>query len=203
MNQIVDYRWEDSKPAKEVGKHGTARYIWHKCVVCGEGHWVVISRNKGLHSLRCHSCGAKSCQSKGSQSSTWRGGRHKQQDGYIRLWISSDDFFYPMAQKWGNSNSTPHYVMEHRLIMARHLGRCLQPWEIVHHKNGIRDDNRLENLELTSKGKHILEHSKGYKAGYAKGLIDGRNKQIEELKQQVKLLQWQIKELQQTGVYPR
>lgn len=57
--------------------------------------------------------------------------------GYRLLWRPN----HPSAQKSG-------YVLEHRLVMEQQIGRRLEPWETPHHKNGIRTDNRPENLEL-------------------------------------------------------
>ncbi len=180
----------DIKRGEELGyksSNGGQKYIWCSCENCGQERWVVLIKGKP-HSKSCKHCAPKLSTCYGEKTSNWKGGRHTNRDGYILIMLRPDDFFYPMGSKrW-------HYVMEHRLVMAEHLGRCLLPWEIVHHKNGVRDDNTTENLELSSKGSHSLAHSKGYKDGYAKGLIDGRDKQMQELRQEIRLLRWQISE---------
>lgn len=74
---------------------------------------------------------------KGSESCAWRGGKFKREDGYVQIYRPA-----------GYETDCRLYLMEHILVMERHLGRPLYKDETVHHKNGIRDDNRIENLEL-------------------------------------------------------
>lgn len=65
-------------------------------------------------------------------------GRTRDSAGYIRVKAPQG---HPFATKFG-------HILEHRLVMEQSIGRVLRPDENVHHKNGIRDDNRPENLEL-------------------------------------------------------
>lgn len=69
------------------------------------------------------------------------GGKRKKDDGYI---ILSGYQSHPNSYKNGT-------ILEHTLVMSESLGRPLLTHENVHHKNGVRDDNRPENLELWSK----------------------------------------------------
>jgi len=108
----------------------------------------------------------------------------------VRLWLAPGDFFYPMADKHG-------YVREHRLIMAKKLGRCLASWEIVHHKDGVKDHNTDDNLEITTKGSHSVEHNKGYQAGYRQGYVDAQNTKLNDLMTEIRLLRFENKELKE------
>lgn len=75
-----------------------------------------------------------------------KGGRTITSCGYVGMTIPSNHVFASMRNSLG-------YVPEHRLRMAEHLGRPLLKSESVHHKNGNRKDNRIENLQLRQ-GKH-------------------------------------------------
>lgn len=82
-------------------------------------------------------------QRRGASASNWKGGRSLKGDGYVLI---STDEFPSMLNRTG-------YVLEHRLVMARALRRPLASHETVHHINGDRADNRIENLQLRQ-GRH-------------------------------------------------
>ncbi len=173
----------------EIGKadkRGGRKYIWVACSDCGKERWVPLWQHKKKPRV-CNSCRSRTVSPRGGNI-VW------QSRGYIGVKIPPDDFFYPMAT---TKHKAGGYVLEHRLVMAKHLGRCLQPWEKVHHK-GVRhtgienkSDNLIDNLELTMNGAHSRLHTKGYKDGFDKGLVDGRIKQIQSLKERIASLEQQ------------
>lgn len=66
------------------------------------------------------------------------------------LKVSGPDFWYKNKQGYMTRNENLKRVWQHRQVMEEHIGRNLLSHENVHHKNGVRDDNRIENLELWS-----------------------------------------------------
>jgi hypothetical protein len=79
----------------------------------------------------------------------WRGGRTLTDGGYVLVLVRPDDLFYPMAQIKAAGEEGARYCLEHRLVMARHLGRLLTDEETVHHVDDRdRQNNAISNLQL-------------------------------------------------------
>jgi DNA-directed RNA polymerase subunit RPC12/RpoP len=148
----------DIARAKDIGlgtQYGWHKCIWHACIECGKERWVMLKKEQP-QSQRCNTCKPKHLLrtrtlNYGKDHYRWKGGRVVMTNGYIELWLDKSSLFFPMAGKDG-------YVYEHRLVMAQHLGRCLEHGEEVHHRNKDKHDNRLENLELLSKRDHAFRH---------------------------------------------
>jgi hypothetical protein len=126
-------------------------YIKVQCPNCKEYRWVQERYfNKENFSSWCCACQAGK---KGSDSHNWHGGKRHSVKGYIKIYVTPDSPFASMRHPDGS-------ILEHRLMMAKHLGRPLKPEEIVHHKNGIKSDNRLDNLEINTLSTHMSFHAK-------------------------------------------
>jgi len=132
--------------AREFGLNPKTRQrrIYVQCPQCLQNRWVALpSTKRPDYTALCHKCSAAACGGKRVK----QGYRGRHSDGYVVIKLQPNDFFFSMSGKDG-------YVFEHRLVMAQSLGRCLHSWEIVHHRNHKRDDNRIENLQLVSDDRH-------------------------------------------------
>lgn len=100
------------------------------CDICGKHHNSDVSI--------CRDC--RSILNIGSGNPNWKGGntKHYNPKGYVYLHVKD----HPRGDK------NRGYVFEHIVVMENKLQRKLVEGENVHHINGIRDDNRIENLEL-------------------------------------------------------
>lgn len=120
------------------GSPNAVHLLWKCQCDCGgtkstAGHHLRSGRTKSCGCLSKEKCKERS----GDKAYNWKGGR-KEHQGYIYLYAPE----HPAENKG--------YVFEHRLVIEAYLRRFLSEEETVHHKNGVRHDNRIENLELWS-----------------------------------------------------
>ncbi len=125
--------------AREMGKHPqTIRYHLRK-------HGVPI-RSTGFAAPRTVPTAT------GADHGNWKGGLVMHSDGYITEYAP----WHPAA------SGQKGYVLQHRLVMEKTLGRFLTSDELVHHKNEDKADNRPENLEVTTRSHHMSHHKDGF-----------------------------------------
>ena len=107
-----------------------------------------VSKLKGIKLSKEHRKNISNAKMGKYRINTEFGGHEKRRkDGYISIYLPT----HPNCNKEG-------YVMKHHLVMEKEIGRLIMPNEVVHHKNHIRDDNRIENLELMTHSEHARLH---------------------------------------------
>lgn len=117
-----------------------------KCVNCGA---ICQSNKQSNKSPRCRKCWQDWIREDPSRGPSFKRGSFVYKGGYIAV----------LARDHPNAFTTG-YILEHRLVMANHLGRSLKKGEIVHHINGITNDNRIENLVVCTRMTHTKLHKR-------------------------------------------
>lgn len=179
------------------------------CPDCGKPRLTDPTRYSPAHfGKRCRDCAAKHKPSRrGPDSPTWKGGRRLTKNGYVVVVLYPGDPFFDMTVKSGRS----HKVFEHRLVMAKHLGRSLFEWEVVHHRGILypedsfenKSDNRIDNLELLPGDAPNTMYAKvAAEIAILKEADKQHTERIEELEKQVRFLKWLTKILQHGNAEP-
>lgn len=138
----------EAKKASELGYKISGKDYWLFKDSCPHCQNILWRRREALGKM-CTHCTQKTLKRPSTTAHPrWVNGKRMRKDGYIEVAVDSADPLFVMA------HHKKHTALEHRLVVARSLGRPLKPWEVVHHRNRKRSDNRLENLELVS-AQHI------------------------------------------------
>lgn len=186
LSSGVKIDWDSHHTAPNPSaKNNYQRRIRLTCAKCKKWRWVnscaLWEYRKGKKGY-CWECHKKDLAEKNSTGSV---GKHKNTSGYIVRTLASFkkeelSIIRPMLRSPSKERRKSRTeVLEHRAVVALHLGRPLTKVEIVHHKNGIKDDNRIENLELVTRGSHSRKHIKLLQENAQ------LKKRIEELEQQL------------------
>lgn len=133
--------WSDSQVRKGNRRKGYWVRCYGKiinCPVCKKKFFTQNERIKKTKTQNACSCKCAGRLRTGNKNHNWKGGKAITK-GYILILAPN----HPHKDKRG-------YVPEHRLIMEKYLKRYLEPWEIVHHINHNKHDNKVENLKLYS-----------------------------------------------------
>jgi len=131
------------------------------CDYCGKEFLLspcYLKRNR-KHRFCSRKCSAE-FHKYGNTPEKWRGGHIGKSTGYLYI------------------NVDGKQISEHQLVMERHIGRKLKKGEVVHHINGNKLDNRIENLQLMTKSEHLSLHGKMRGIKEAECLICGQFKRI-------------------------
>lgn len=192
------YKIGDRVRADALGLKGREYLTYCNCKSCNLNKWVrneyilnftcrncksretIYSKGmneaKHLDICKCHRCKITNGCLKGKNNPMWKGGKKTTSFGYVYVYLEDKSEFISMCANGVGTN----YVAEHRLIMAKHLNRPLTKKETVHHKNGIRNDNRIDNLEIWSSN-----HQSGQRLEdqiiWAIELLQNNNYKIEKL----------------------